>query len=206
MVYAIILGAILFGVAIYFGTRKTNKNPRAEYINHPPTQVHYFGIEKELLEILNAHRISIGVTKVISEQAFTLQAIEHTDYMILDGRVSHDNFPKRVAYLGLRRFTRISEVVGYGYSSSGGWLNGYLKSPEHKYIIEKNGFNVVGISTKSNSDGRFYNTIIFGKSELKIILLLRLAKKTITKYAKSLKPTENENYTTRKNNPTFSHT
>ena len=51
-------------------------------------------VEIEILELINSHRINIGLTPLNGMSAIKAQAYGHTDYMIVNDEVSHANFFK----------------------------------------------------------------------------------------------------------------
>lgn len=193
MLIGIIIGVIVFGVAIYYGTKKRKKE-KVVYINHTPKEIKYTDSRKEFGNIINEHRKILGFTTCVAEYEFTNQAKIHTAKMLKVKKASHNDFPKRKEYLKLRRFTMVREIVLYGYANNERMFKAYLRHKEvdkngnvhfpHKEIIETNGFNVFGISTEADSNNRLYNTVIFGKSELKIILLFRSIKNKIVNLVK----------------------
>ena len=52
-------------------------------------------IEVEVLELINNHRINLGLTSLNGMSAIKAQAFGHTDYMIENDEVSHANFFQR---------------------------------------------------------------------------------------------------------------
>ncbi len=90
----------------------------------------------------------------------------HTDYMVQNGTVSHDNFSQRVETLmNNAQAKSVAENVAYGFNSAQGVINSWLNSDEHRTIIENQNYTHFGISTESNSEGRNYFTQIFIKKD-----------------------------------------
>ena len=62
-----------------------------EYNYVPDTKI----IEIEILELINDHRISLGLNGLTDMSTIKAVAFGHTDYMIEVDNVSHDNFYQR---------------------------------------------------------------------------------------------------------------
>src|SRR5690554_360853 len=74
-------------------------------------------LSSEILSLVNAHRTSIGLSALtIDTQYTTAYAVDHTQYMIEQEKISHDNFGYRSEGI---KFHKDAEVVGenvaYGY-------------------------------------------------------------------------------------------
>ena len=120
-------------------------------------------IEIEVLELINAHRIGLGLNSLDNNSTIKAVAFTHTDYMVEVDNVSHDNFYKRRISLEDREDARIvSENVAYGYTSAESLVNAWLNSPGHRSTIEGD-FTHFDISAEQNTDGDWYYTNIFIK-------------------------------------------
>lgn len=121
----------------------------------------YSPIEQEIVNLVNEHRASLGLEPLAKVDEVTIQADDHTKYMIQQNQVSHDNFGKRyealVTEIGAKA---VGENVGYGYHSAKGVVDAWIKSDGHRANIEGN-FTHFGISVDKNADGRNYFTNIF---------------------------------------------
>lgn len=125
----------------------------------PETKV----IEIEIMELLNNHRLSIGLDPLNSMSTIKSQAFGHTDYMIDKSQVSHDNFLSRKASLSNSvGATSVAENVAYAYSSSESVVNAWLNSEGHRTIIEGDYTNF-DISANKDENGKYYYTNIFIK-------------------------------------------
>jgi len=156
----IFIGSLLISCSqeddgIYFNeTIETN-----ETIN---TDVSYSSIETEILDLVNEHRQSLGLKTLTPLSIISGVADGHTDYMVEKGVVNHDYFNERSATLTNKAGAKsVGENVAYGFNSAQAVLNGWLKSTEHKKIIENESYTHFGISTESNEEGRNYFTQIF---------------------------------------------
>lgn len=120
-------------------------------------------IEVEILELINTHRIGLGLTPLSDMSAIKAQAFGHTDYMIKNDEVSHANFYQRKSNL-VNNVGAISvaENVAYAFSSSQSVVNAWLNSEGHRHVIEGD-FTNFDISAEKDEDGKWYFTNIFIK-------------------------------------------
>ena len=57
-------------------------------------------IEIEILELINIHRINLGLTPLNNHEVIKAVAFTHTDYMVESNNVGHDNFFQRKKQFG----------------------------------------------------------------------------------------------------------
>lgn len=120
-------------------------------------------IEIEIMELINAHRITQGLSPLNDHNTVKAVAFTHTDYMIEENNVSHDNFFQRKQSLQANANANIvSENVAYGFNSAESVVNAWLNSPSHRENIEGN-FTDFDISAEKNNEGKWYFTNIFIK-------------------------------------------
>ncbi|MEO1033518.1 MAG: CAP domain-containing protein [Bacteroidota bacterium] len=120
-------------------------------------------IEIEIMELINAHRITEGLAILNDHNTVKAVAFTHTDYMIEVDNISHDNFFQRKESLQINANASIvSENVAYGFNSAAAVVNAWLNSPSHKDNIEGD-FTDFDISAEQNSEGKWYFTNIFIK-------------------------------------------
>lgn len=120
-------------------------------------------IEIEILELINNHRISLGLNTLNSLNSVKAQAYSHTDYMIKEQQVSHDNFYQRSTSLKNNPgASAVAENVAYAYSSAQSVVNAWLTSDGHKKVIEGD-FTNFDISAEKDTEGKWYFTNIFIK-------------------------------------------
>ena len=125
----------------------------------PPTKA----IEIEILELINNHRLSLGLNALDDLTIVKSVAYSHTDYMVDKDEVSHDNFYTRSNYLKANAGAkRVSENVAYGYSKAESVVNAWIKSDSHRKNIEGD-FTNFNISAEKNDEGKWYYTNIFIK-------------------------------------------
>lgn len=136
-------------------------NETSEVVNKNVT---YSKIENDILDLVNAHRTSLGLSTLSKLNIVSGVADGHTEYMIETGKISHDNFDERAQELMDKAGAKsVAENVAYGYTTAESVVNGWLNSPEHKAIIENPNFTHFGISTEANNDGRNFFTQMFIK-------------------------------------------
>ena len=120
-------------------------------------------IEVEILELINTHRIGLGLTPLSDMSAIKAQAFGHTDYMIKNDEVSHANFYQRKTNLvNNAGAISVAENVAYAFSSSQSVVNAWLNSPEHRDNIEGD-YTDFDVSAEQNDAGKWYFTNIFIK-------------------------------------------
>lgn len=120
-------------------------------------------IEVEILELINNHRLSMGLNTLSVMPVVKSVAYTHTDYMLDNEAVSHDNFFSRSDYLKSKvGAKKVSENVAYGYTTAQSVVNAWIKSDRHKENIEGD-FSNFDISAKQNEASKWYYTNIFIK-------------------------------------------
>ena len=129
----------------------------ASYV--PPTKT----IEIEIMELINDHRITVGLPSLSQMDEIKAEAYSHTDYMIENDEVSHANFYQRRTNLVNRvGALTVGENIAYAYSSPVSVVNAWLNSEGHRAIIEGD-FTNFDISAEKDEDDRWYFTNIFVK-------------------------------------------
>lgn len=123
----------------------------------------YFNsLENEILSLVNLHRESIGLQKVTALNQPYTEAVNHTKYMIEQGKTSHDNFNIRSRNLMTQSLARvILENVAAGYSNAESVMKQWLNSPSHKAVIESPEVQYMGVSAQKDAQGNNYYTQIF---------------------------------------------
>lgn len=120
-------------------------------------------IEIEIMDLINAHRASIGLNSLECMSTIKAEAFTHTDYMVENKEVSHANFYQRKANLiSSTNAVKVAENVAYGFSMPTSVVNAWLNSPGHKEVIEGDYTNFE-ISAEQDDSGRWYYTNIFVK-------------------------------------------
>lgn len=119
------------------------------------------GFELELLDLVNQDRVSKGLTTLTILSEISYVASTHDDYMITNGKISHDNFEERAELLkvGLSAIT-VSENVASGFNTPTGVLAAWNASPAHKANLEGNHTHF-GLAVKADTSGKKYYTLMF---------------------------------------------
>ena len=124
----------------------------------------YNPIELETMELINAHRVSLGLNRLEKINHMSYKSEEHDNYMIANNVVNHNDFIARSEnIMNTLGAIAVSENIAYNYNTPQAVLNAWLASPSHKENIEGN-FTHFGIAIKENPvNGRKYYTNIFAK-------------------------------------------
>lgn len=126
--------------------------------------VDYSVFEKEVLTVVNTYRASLDLDPLDVNDLASYEADTHTDYMIEQGTISHDNFVDRQEYLVTNaNAKKVGENVAFGYSTAQEVLDAWLSSSSHKALIESSSYTHFGISVAESASGRNYFTQIFIK-------------------------------------------
>jgi len=120
-------------------------------------------IEIEILELLNEHRISVGLNPLNSLNVVKSVALTHTDYMVEINSVNHDNFYQRKISLEQNaNAKKVGENVAYAYSSARSLVNAWINSDSHRQNIEGD-YTDFEVSAEQNKEGKWYYTNMFIK-------------------------------------------
>ena len=118
-------------------------------------------IEDELLGIVNTHRESLGYTSLQYSAVAYQYASTHTDYMISQGNLSHDNFGARASDISsLTDAEMVAENVAKDYADAAAAFQGWLKSADHRKTMEGN-FTHTAVSVKKDAQGTIFYTQLF---------------------------------------------
>jgi len=115
-----------------------------------------------ILNLINAHRDSLGLSTLIADTRYaSAYAVKHTDYMISQQRISHDNFGHRSEAIKYHdNATVVGENVAFGFDSAEKTVQAWLQSPGHKKIIEGD-YTHTGFGIVKDESGENYFTQIF---------------------------------------------
>ncbi len=124
-------------------------------------QAETVSIAQEILQLVNAHRSSIGKSSLSFSDLANSLAYEHTLYMIEQRDISHDNFNERANTLfGEGNANNVGENVAYGQRNAKAVMEAWLNSSGHRENIEGD-FTHIGIAVVKNSSGTYYFTQLF---------------------------------------------
>ncbi|WP_405412068.1 CAP domain-containing protein [Maribacter sp. Asnod1-A12] len=120
-------------------------------------------IEQDLLDIVNAHRLSLNTNTLTFSDVAYKYANLHTDYMISEGSISHDNFSSRASNIDSEiSVEMVAENVAKDYGTALEAFEGWYISSSHKKTMEGD-FTHTGISVKKDDLGNYYFTQLFFK-------------------------------------------
>jgi uncharacterized protein YkwD len=115
----------------------------------------------EILVLINDYRASIGLPSIVVDQQYaSAYAVDHTQYMIDSGTISHDNFGTRSEALKQRGAKVVGENVAYGYGTAQSVVDAWLNSAGHKKIIEGD-FTHSGFGVMKSPTGKYFYTQLF---------------------------------------------
>lgn len=121
-------------------------------------------IESEILQLVNEHRVSQGMTTVQSEPACQREARIHSENMAT-GEVDfgHDGFADRFDLLQSEiQAIKMGENVALGQTTAEEVMEDWINSPGHKANIEGD-FTHLGVGVFETNTGTKYFTQIFVK-------------------------------------------
>ncbi|PCI00978.1 MAG: hypothetical protein COB81_07925 [Flavobacteriaceae bacterium] len=122
----------------------------------------YTKIETETIALVNTYRVSLGLAALDKIAIMSVEAESHVAYMIEAEKISHDNFSDRAHYLIENIPAKsVGENVAAGYRDAETVVDAWLKSSEHRSVIEDASFTHTGISIKTNAVGTKYFVQIF---------------------------------------------
>ncbi len=126
-----------------------------------PVVANVKAMENELLSIVNEYRMSSGYSPLEFSAVAYEYANSHTDYMIAEGTLSHDNFSSRASVISSEtNAVEVAENVAKDHPSAAAAFEGWLKSPSHKNTLEGN-FTHTAVSVKKDGNGDLYFTQLF---------------------------------------------
>lgn len=122
-------------------------------------------MEEDLMDLVNGHRSSIGLSTLAKSTSAYKYAEEHNNYMISHNALSHDNFDSRASKIAAEtNAVSISENVARYYTSAEKTLEAWVESASHKKAMEGD-FTHTTLSVQLDKGGRPYFTQIFIKVE-----------------------------------------
>ena len=120
-------------------------------------------MSNEILTLINRHRAQLDLAPVmLDKQLVTAYAVMHTEYMIANSDLSHDNYAQRSQALIQNGASRVGENVAKGYLTAEAVVNAWLHSPAHKRVIEGD-YTHSGFGVMQNARGTYYFTHLFYK-------------------------------------------
>ena len=120
-------------------------------------------IETQILNLINHHRISIGLNELETLPIIKAVAYKHNIEMIEANKLSHNGFVERAEYLiYTTSSSNVAENLAYNYTTANSVFIAWMNSPGHRKNIEGD-FTHFEISVDENKVGKNYITNIFIK-------------------------------------------
>jgi uncharacterized protein YkwD len=156
---AVLLRTLLFiGIFLVFSCSSENTEEITALNSFNDTE-----LEAQVIQLVNSHRVSLGLNELKVNTVAYNYANDHNDYMISKGSLSHDNFDSRASNISSEtNAKKIGENVAKGYLEATAVFNGWINSTRHKENIEGN-FTHTGLSVKKDVNDKLYFTQIFFK-------------------------------------------
>lgn len=119
--------------------------------------------ESELLTLVNQHRASLGLGPLVASAPLETEIQRHADAMADGLFLGHEGMTGRCASVReqLGGGNLCGEVVARGQATPGAALAGWLASPAHRVLIEDGRYNLVGLGTAKDVEGRDYWGMLF---------------------------------------------
>ena len=125
---------------------------------------------KELVNLVNQHRTSIGESTMKSNTMLNQAAQRHSCYMATYTIMSHTGGPdatdrtlvSRIEKTGYK-YSAAGENVAMGQSTAQRVMTAWLNSEGHRRNIESKDFDEIGVGLRSSDTGDLYWTQVFGK-------------------------------------------
>lgn len=120
-------------------------------------------LELELLDEVNAYRVSVGLNPLEIIEHISYKSSEHNDYMLATQTVTHEGFDQRKSNLqSVLGAYRVGENVAFAYATAQSTVNAWVNSTGHKANLEGD-YTHFGASIKMDEQGRKYYTNMFIK-------------------------------------------
>ncbi len=154
---------IIFSMCSKTSTAEEEKQLTEAFLENEKIVIDPSQMEEELFNLVNEHRSSIGASQLQNSSSSYVHAQEHSNYMISQNELSHDNFDARASKIALEiNAVNVSENVARYYSTASAMLNGWLNSASHKSTLEGE-FTHATLNVELDKNGRAYCTQIFMK-------------------------------------------
>lgn len=150
-------GALLVGVAAGCDgptqPPPSTLNAKAHLNGHPlvsPTEgAEILDFETELLALVNAHRVSLGLDALVDSGELRDEARAHSEHMIVHRFFDHISpeglFPAtRLDAAGIE-WAEVGENIAAGYATPEAVFQGWLSSPGHRTAIEDPDWTHTGV-------------------------------------------------------------
>jgi len=118
-------------------------------------------IETELFDLINNHRVSIGLNELTFDNTTYYYAGQHNKYMISQNKISHDKFVERAKNVTKKTgAAHVAENVARNYNSMQMVFEAWLDSQSHRRALEGN-YSHSAINITETVEGNLYFTQMF---------------------------------------------
>lgn len=124
-------------------------------------------LENQVVNEVNAYRVSIGLPELISDARIVVQARNHSKNMAKSMvPFSHDGYYERIDNLRIDfpDLKSSGENISYGYDNAKAVVAAWLQSEGHKKNIEGN-FTHTGVGIAVDKDDTYFYTHLFIRVE-----------------------------------------
>jgi uncharacterized protein YkwD len=158
MEYLILIAVFLGVIYLVYLLKRNKKDEPIEYV--PLEEKILNDEEEEVFSLINEYRVNLGFKTLITDKFISRECESHVVYCILDGKASHDSFPKRYAKIKQSLPTdMISEIVSSGFHTPDAVVNGFKNSMRHHHVLIGD-YTHMGISVNKDINGKLYTCII----------------------------------------------
>ena len=144
----------------------TSCSSDSESVNEPIESAKSYthsAIELELLDEVNAYRVSVGLNPLEIIEHISYKSSEHNAYMLANQTVTHEGFDQRKSNLQeVLGAYRVGENVAFAYSTAQATVTAWANSTGHKANLEGD-YTHFGAAIKMDDQGRKYYTNMFIK-------------------------------------------
>ena len=151
----------LFTFVLFFIMSSCSKDENVLELEQENNAIVELSISYEIFNLVNKHRQDLGKSTLIRSSKADELALEHCNFMISAGKISHANFDQRFKELQQNvNASAAGENVAAGYSTAVKVMEAWLESQGHKENIEGN-YTHIGIAAIKDSKGNYYFTQLF---------------------------------------------
>jgi len=144
-------------------TASCSKDPLESAVTLSTVFENVADVEAQAFLLINEHRTALGMNALQYDNTAYAYAGSHTDYMITQGEISHDDFTARASSLSTEvGALAVAENVASNYPTAEIAVENWLQSSEHTKAIEGD-FTHSAISVKADENGTLYYTQFFFK-------------------------------------------
>lgn len=134
-------------------TKHQDPKPLNSYRNYTLTD-----FDLNLIRLINEYRVSLNLFELKESSHLSNVSYSHSIYMSKKGKISHDFAVNRQAEFPN---SNMGEVVAYNYINPESVLEAWKKSVMHNQTILNIDYKFIGLSHKTNEQGKKYICALF---------------------------------------------